>query len=139
MEIASKTSVEKVEILFVEGKRRHGVPGRFPSFALANAALARCASDAPKGGAYDKCDVKVTFEDDFSYTCRIDLHHASERQETSTGSLVDLIERHVREHLEFSSGQRKPAHMTQEQYEQITADAGSREDCAIILGLYDWS
>lgn len=77
----------------------------------ATAILQRWARTAPERG-YDKCDFRVTYEDGETYSGRFDL-----QRRHSTG--LELLERHMRDHLQFCSGAWCPAHMGREEYEQF--------------------
>lgn len=71
-----------------------GAPGRYP-------------------GGYDKCDFWITFEDGFVYSGRYDLVHFSKE--------MPNLAKHLRENVEFYSGQKCPAHLTQDAYNDIIA------------------
>lgn len=60
-------------------------PMTFSSFAQAAAKLKQWARTAPPGGAYDKCDFKVTWDDGQVYNGRYDL------QQTSNGDLSTQV------------------------------------------------
>lgn len=45
----------------------------FSSWSEANKAVSEMAVSAPEGGAYDKTDFKITYEDGFEYKGRLDL------------------------------------------------------------------
>lgn len=84
------------------------------SIEQADAVLREIAREASTGGCYDKTFFTITLCNGEEYKGRIDIHHESESQETSTGELSLLL--HISDHLRFSLGLAKPAHMSAATY-----------------------
>lgn len=127
----AKIPVARVEILWSENltfQERYGslepkAPPSFPSLEAANSFLTELAQTAPgPRGGYDKTAFRVTWQDGETYEGRYDLHHALCRQENPNGQ-IDLGD-HMRSFLEFYSGDRKPAHMRQADYEDCLKRVG---------------
>ena len=70
--MTNKIKVRSVEIHRAEGPSHLCITRTAGSFAEANRILRENAETAPKGGAYDKHDVTVTFEDGETYEARMD-------------------------------------------------------------------
>jgi hypothetical protein len=94
--------VKKITITRAEGPMpgvHVGPDGRLVGFPEATVSgwveaagvLARWSTTAPKGGAYDKCDFKITFEDGETYEGTYDLKHFSEER----ASLKDHVRKFV--------------------------------------------
>ena len=128
----SRTKAVRVSITFSEN-RADGLPATFKNFAKANALLKEMAVTAPKDGAYDKTDFEIEFADGETYKGRIDLkfEHATKAR---------IIEDHVRAHLTFYAGWRKPdelpSHLTPESYAGIVREAGHRDESILFLSNY---
>lgn len=108
-----KTTITKVEIRRGEGPSH--LCGKWRSFLTIEGAesyLRDMAFTAPKGGGYDKHDVKIHMSDGDSYEGRIDLTH-------DHVSGYD-IRRHVADFMGFLAGVHRPAHMTEQQYNSAT-------------------
>lgn len=94
-----------IEIVRAEGPTNLcGITQRAKGWADANMILRANSTTAPKGGAYDKHDFKVTFEDGQTYSGRYDLKHWEEEQPDLAG--------HVRAFLRYLAGH-APAWMTE--------------------------
>lgn len=75
----------------------------------------------PKTGGYDKHDFTVTFDDGETYEGRLDCQHW-------TLENTDLnVAKHVRDFIEFHAGERRPAHMSVEQYKLYLNRMGEGE------------
>lgn len=86
-----------IEIIRVEGPSALcGKVQKAGSWHEANMILRANSSTAPKGGAYDKHDFKVTFADGQTYSGRYDLRHWQDET-------PDLA-RHVRTFVEYLAG-----------------------------------
>lgn len=72
----------------------------------ANRVLNEWRKTAPANGAYDKVDFEIDFENDYNYRGRFDMKRDEE---------ADLL-KHVCEFIEFTTGDHKPEHLTDEQY-----------------------
>jgi hypothetical protein len=93
--------VAKIVVTRAEGRHEEcGIPHECKTFAEANTVLRKMARTAPDGGGYDKTDFVVTYEDGETYEGRFDL--------TFTGN--ELLENHMRGHVEFSAGVKMPYH-----------------------------
>lgn len=83
---------------------------KFTTWAEANRLVKRAAAEHEgeygAGGGYYKTSFVVGFADGHTYTGRLDIN---EKDDDITG--------HIRDFAEFSAGLRKPAHMSQEQYD----------------------
>jgi hypothetical protein len=96
--------VKEIRILFVEGavSRSEAATAKpFTSYADADRCLRRLASESPEGGAYDKTDILITFEDGTEYRARVDLTREHATQPSILGD-------HVREHCLYHSGRAVP-------------------------------
>lgn len=96
----------------------------------AESTLCDWAETAPTGGAYDKCDITVTWADGTVRRFRYDLHHPSYEP-------VDIV-KFVRSECAFLSGRWHPSHMTDAQHRQLLdcLAAGTREYHAKLLDHY---
>lgn len=102
------------------------------SFKEANANLAHLSMFAPKGGAYNKCDFTITFEDGEEYTGRYDLKHYTEE--------LPALDNHVKSFVGISSGLQKPAWMEQNRFDeliQFEKDHGDQEMWLYLAKNYD--
>jgi len=90
---------------------------------------------APRGGAYDKTQFKVTFEDGSVYDGRLDIQHYTMPYE---GSENDLAQ-HIHNHLSFYAGNWCPPHMTGEDYQNHLKSDGpdSIKEYQDYLNTYD--
>lgn len=79
------------------------------SIAEANKVLREWAYTAPEGGAYDKCDLLVEWEDGTEYQDRFDL-----QREHCMDTM--LLQSFLEYSFEFSAGEHCPAHMTADRY-----------------------
>jgi hypothetical protein len=84
-----KTPVKYIIFTFKEGTKNEKYPYPYvtTSFCHADEVLTEWSKDAPKGGAYDKVYFDVEWMDGSKYEGRFDLHHFSEKQETSSGRI----------------------------------------------------
>ena len=84
------------------------------SWEEADRLLKKWSITAPKDGGYDKCDFKISFDDDDKYQGRYDLKHWSCKQDS--GLEISLAQ-HVKGFLEFVSGVR-PSWMSDNQWKE---------------------
>lgn len=107
----AKAKVKEIVITRVEGLIKDcGKPKTVSDFHKANQILRLWSDTAPKGGCYDKCDFKITFDDGSVYEGRYDLKHWKDE--------VPNLGNHVRDFVTFMAGQRKPGWMTDEQWKK---------------------
>jgi hypothetical protein len=116
METTTKTRVRKVTIDCAEGPNFILGPKTASSFEEADRLLWKIAEHGPDLGYY-KTDFAITFEDGSVYEGRFDV----ERWDKGHPDL----RKHVREFVEFYAGLRKPAHLTDKQYQTIVQRAGA--------------
>lgn len=111
--MTTKIGIRKVEITRAEGPSDLCGTKTVSTLTEANAILANNAETAPKGGAYDKHDFLIEFEDGEVYQGRIDVHHPSYAPTEKVGQ-------HVIEFLRFYGGlcqpEELPSHFTPEKY-----------------------
>jgi len=81
------------------------------TWAEAKKALLNLSEYAPKNGSYDKTDFRIDWADGQVYTGRYDLVHHSVEMPDLRG--------HVESHLKFVVGEKKPDHMSDEQYANL--------------------
>jgi hypothetical protein len=96
--------VKEVRILFVEGhvsRSDEAARQRFSTYADADRYLRHLAHQAPEGGAYDKTDVLITFEDGAKYRARLDLTREHAAQSGILGP-------HVQSYCLYHSGRAAP-------------------------------
>ena len=109
----NKIGIKKVEVTRAEGPSHLCGTKIVSTLAEANEILVRNAETAPKGGAYDKHDFLIEFEDGEVYQGRIDVHHPSYEKPEKIGE-------HVIHHLRFYGGlctpEELPSHFTPEKY-----------------------
>lgn len=128
--------VKNVELTRLEGPIDDcGTPLIFDSMKEANDELKKWSLTAPKTGGYDKCAFLVRFEDGREYDDRYDLKHYSCDQDHS-GEIN--ISTHIREHLEFIVGKRRPGWMSDGEWEQACdLNKTYREDAQAFLNNYE--
>lgn len=102
-EAMNKVDIDYIEVTRAEGSHEDdpnlGKTQRFKSFEDAEKRLREISQTAPKGGAYDKTDVKVVWKNGDSYEGRWDVKHFSEsNNDISVGQ-------HIRETLEYNIGE----------------------------------
>ena len=107
--------VKQVEFLWSEGLADENIIVK--TWQEADRILYEIAFNASKGGGYSKTSFRVTWQDDHSHEGRVDIHHYTEQQETTTGYIS--LAQHIRDWLTFCAGDRRPSHMEQEQYAAI--------------------
>ena len=113
-----KIKAVKFEILFHEGTNTH--TGAFDSWFEFGQCVSRIAQSAPTGGAYDKTDFKVTFEDDTTYEGRLDVQHFTMPMESNDNDPAA----HILQHVRFYAGEWKPDHMSQDDYDIFIQNTG---------------
>ncbi len=100
-------------------------------WSTASAWLLRKSSTFPTQGGYDKHAFSVTFADGYVYEGRLDCKH-------STCPDPDLnVAAHVQSFIMFYAGNRRPAHMTTDRYQEFLAqDPDVVWDCEYTLARY---
>jgi hypothetical protein len=96
------------------------------------------ASNAPRGGAYDKTGFTIVFEDGETYSGRLDIQHSTMPYPDNDNDLAA----HVWGHVTFYTGERKPDHMAEEDYTGYLkaleeAEPGHRQKFIDYLNTYD--
>lgn len=80
-------------------------PQTFYTFKEANAFLRQNSYSAPKGGAYDKHDFKVTWTDGQTYNGRYDVHY---NEDANIGKHIkDFLEYEIKEDTEITPKERE--------------------------------
>lgn len=141
--MSNKIKVKTVEITFSENRvfqqrfcgKQHPV---FTTIEDATTLLRALAINGPTLG-YDKTDYVITWEDGYQHKGRYDLHHISQQQD-NPNHCVDLSD-HLRSFIEFLTGDHKPWHKTEVQYEHILNLYGmtpeKRQKCREWLETYE--
>jgi len=111
------TPVKQITIERAEGPCDLCVEKTFTDWDSARSWMYRQGHTFPKGGGYDKHDLKVEWQDGTVIGCRMD---AKNTHEENNG--LDAVET-VWLCVSFYSGIRKPSHMTEEHYKQYLAAA----------------
>lgn len=104
-------AVKEITITRVEGNMTTGFVGKpfiTQDWNVADDILIMLSQTAPVEG-YDKTDFEIIFEDGFVYKGGYDLVHLTIRRPN--------LFAHVKDHLEFRAGVRKPIWMADEQYQ----------------------
>ncbi len=96
----------------VEGYAEECVPRTFYAWAPLHAHVRSAARTAPTSGGFDKCAVKVKWEDGTSFKFRFDLTNAHVLG-------VRPVADQMRRELMFFSGRACPAHLTDETYKTL--------------------
>jgi hypothetical protein len=84
------------------------------NFAEANDVIRSWARTAPKGGGYDKCDFKVSYDNGDTYSGRYDMTY-----DDVCGA--DMLQKHIRSNVDFYSGKSRPLHMDEKRYRAYLA------------------
>lgn len=82
--------------------------------------ISRICQSAPKNGGYDKCDFKVVFLDGEEYEGRYDAAHPESKAFEGT------LAKHIRDHLEFYAGLRRPDHISEADYDRLLKECAER-------------
>ena len=108
-----KIRVQSITLTRAEGPAEEcDKPQTVTDWPEADKVLLQWAKTAPQDcKTYDKCDFTVTYKDGETYKGRYDLKHRR-------CEFPDLG-KHVRDFVTFHAGQRKPAWMTDEQYQNV--------------------
>ena len=110
-----KIRVESIELIRAEGPVPLDPPrklSRDKMWEQADKVLHDWSNTAPRDcKTYDKCDFVITYQDSETYKGTYDLKHW-------LCQFPDLG-KHVREFVTFHAGRRKPAWMTDEQYQNV--------------------
>jgi hypothetical protein len=112
--------------------------GVFKDWIAAGLYIRKLAHDAPIGGAYDKRNFVVKWEDDHEHSGRLDVQHLTMPYPDNDNDLAA----HVWGHLTFYTGERKPDHMDEERYTDYLVGVenrypGNRQNHIDILATYD--
>ncbi len=83
------------------------------TWADAEKRIVNICSTAPRSGGYDKCDFSVEFADGELYSGRYDAAHPDSKAYEGT------LSKHVRDHLEFYAGLRRPDHIPEADYDAM--------------------
>lgn len=128
--INSIIRVKEIWLSRAEGRTDECIEKTVDSFEAADSVLRRWARTAPKQGGYHKCDFKITFVDGETYDGRYDLYGIG--VDTDEGTRGPSLSKHVRDFVTFYAGQRKPAHLSHEQYAQCLSWARERNPEATV-------
>lgn len=118
METTTKIRARKIMVNCAEGPTFLLGPKTAYSFDDADLLLWRIAQHGPDLGYY-KTDFAIEFEDGTVYEGRFDVARWDRAQPD--------LRKHVREFVQFYAGLRKPAHLTDRQYQTIIRRAGEDE------------
>ena len=99
------------------------------TFEQADDQLRSWSWSAPeKGQGYDKCGFTITFENGETYEGRYDLNRGT----------IHSLQQHVQNFLLCMSGQKKPRHWTDEQYQTVLNRSPElTERCKKFIAEYD--
>jgi hypothetical protein len=118
--MSAKIKVKSITITRAEGPfHLCGKTMTFSGFREARRWLWSQSSTFPKIGGYDKHDFVVTWEDNETYSGRLDCKH-----HTCKNNDLD-VHRHVLESARFYAGH-KPFHMDQELYDEFMREEEQR-------------
>jgi hypothetical protein len=117
--------LKKIYVTRAEGRADEcGKQHVFESFADAHKRVRLMARSAPKGGGYDKTDVVFVFDgleegEDTSIGLRFDMtyDHATAAEPLRSEGIA---------HCRFYSGERRPSHISEENYDRILSCAESK-------------
>ncbi len=98
------------------------------TWAAANAALGRIQFKAPTDGSYYKTDVTVTWADGMDVRIREDV--------SNDGTYMPNLAERIRNLWLYYAGLRKPDHLTEEQYEDLTDDKSRKNTAVKCLTTY---
>jgi hypothetical protein len=110
-----KIKARKITIDCAEGPNFLQGPKTTSSFEEADHLLYQIAEHGPDIGYY-KTDFSITFEDGTVYEGRFDVYRWDRERPD--------LRKHVREFVEFYAGLRKPARLTDKQYQTIIQRSG---------------
>jgi len=104
------------------------------SLETAQAVFAKWGKTAPeKGGGYDKCDFKVTFEDGETYEGRYDL------QNTGYNDSGETVAQQMANFVGFLAGTKRPAWMNDKQWaDACKRHADDAADAKAFLAKYEF-
>lgn len=118
-----KTEKIKVKSIRIYGSESsYAGDNTFDDWFDAGVHIRGIAMYAPKGGAYDKTNFDVLFEDGTNYAGRLDIQHYTM---PFVGSDNDLAQ-HINDHLRFCAGKWCPPHMSGEDYQDYLKRAGPK-------------
>lgn len=134
----NRVNVQKISITRAEGPVE-STPETVEadSFKRIDIQLFEWSKTAPKGGAYDKCDFTVTFEDGTEYNGRYDLKHFTETQDE--GSVINLAKR-IRDHLKVTSLVERPSHFSDDEwkrYKDFIQSKGFDQEASEFINNYN--
>lgn len=116
--VATKIKITKITIDRAEGPIDWCIKTEHTTWADAEKRINDIRFTVDHDG-YDKCDFKIEFEDGTVYDGRYD----AEGMRKGGGGLAQ----HVRQHLEFISGEGRPYHMNDRDYKNCIARMKERE------------
>ncbi|WP_182004625.1 LPD25 domain-containing protein [Priestia aryabhattai] len=124
---SSKIKVKTIEFVWSEsGEIEDGLTVN--TFKEADEIISKAAFKAPNDGCYDKTKFTVTFEDGQTYTGRMDIEYKHFGNYTLSGHIID--------HCTFYTGENKPSHMTDEEYQLHVDRAEMKESYKFFLDTY---
>jgi hypothetical protein len=118
MTTATKTKVATITISRVEGPTVLCGRTQHTKWRDAEVRITNIRSSVKHDG-YDKCDFTLVFDDGTEYKGRYD---ATSLKRASEGGLSQ----HVRQHLEFLSGEGRPYHLSPERYQFMVEEINRR-------------
>ncbi len=112
----TKIAAKTITIHQAEGPHADCVKTTHSTWVDAEARIQRICDTAPKDGCYYKTDFQVEFADGEIYSGRYDSAHPESKAYEGT------LAKHIRNHLEFYAGLRRPGHMSEADYDRILAE-----------------
>jgi len=103
-----------ISIEQVEGETDNLTKCGCQTWAAAYFALNKIRAKAPKDGSYYKTDVVVNWADGMVVSVREDV--------SNDGRYIPDLAGHIRDMWLFYGGLKKPDHLTEDQYEDLTKD-----------------
>lgn len=108
-----KIAVMTITIDRVEGPSELCTKTTYTTWADAEDRIRRICLSAPKDGCYFKISFELVFTDLEQYEGRYDAAHPESKAYEGT------LAKHIRGHLEFYAGLKRPAHIPEEDYDRI--------------------
>lgn len=126
----TKVPISEILVTRIEGPAAQCVRQSFKTFRQANRHLSSIDSSVDKG--VHKVDFLVIYADSETYKGKIEA-----RNQLSDGYTPPDLGMHMRMHLEYSAGLRRPAHWTDEKYEafreKMNKEKPASEDTALAF------
>ncbi|MFK7678774.1 LPD25 domain-containing protein [Bacillus sp. Wb] len=123
----TKIKVESIEFVWSESAEiEDGLTVK--SFKEANDIINKIARKAPENGCYDKTKFLITFEDGKTYEGRLDIENKHFMNYTLSSHIID--------HCTFYTGENKPSHLTEEEYQLHVDRAEMKESYKFFLDNY---